>query len=269
MILGTGDIERFHRHVIQQGAPKDHFAVDAITLAAAVELACIRYWADTNGLASRVAVKARPQSIWALLESSGWPSAKHGVELSSGGILLRTFVNRPTDSEWRPFFYATREKLAGAGFSIDASRAIAGAFGEMANNVWDHSMSEHAGLLAFHVDHERVTFCIADVGVGVLQSLRQNPQLASLKTSTAALSTALKDGVSRFGGQGRGYGFSDLIRGVANQWGISRLRTGEAKAVLDHTTDQRRRHTSYLPFLPGLQVTFSCGKHAPTSQVLI
>jgi hypothetical protein len=267
MLFGTGEIERFHRQVSQHGAPNDHLVVDSITLAAAVELACIRYWANRNGLSSRVTVKAGA-SIWRLLESSGWPAVRNKVELSSDGIHLRTFLNRPTDSEWRPFFYATRDSLASAGFSIDGSRAIAGAFGEMANNVWDHSMSEYSGLFAFQVQPERVTFCIADVGVGVLQSLRQNSQFASLKTSTAALSTALKDGVSRFGNQGRGYGFSDLIRGVSNQWGISRLRSGEGKVVLDHTSDQLTRHSSYLPFLPGLQVIFTCGKHAPTSHVV-
>ena len=130
-------------------------------------------------------------------------------------------------------------------------------------------MNEHAGLFAFHVEKERVMFCIADIGIGVLQSLRQNSQFASLKTSTAALGAAMKNGVSRFRDQGRGYGFSDLIRGMSDQWGISRLRSGEGKVVLDHSTDQQSRHSSYLPFLPGLQVVFSCGKHAPVGQVLI
>jgi hypothetical protein len=269
MLFGTGEAERFHRQVSQHGAPDDDLVVDSITLAAAVELACIQYWVATNGLSSRGTVKAGPTSIWTLLESSGWPAARNAVELRADGIHLRTFPNRPTDSEWRPFFYATRDSLTAAGFSIDASRAIAGAFGEMANNVWDHSMSNYPGLLAFHIQPERVTFCIADIGVGVLQSLRQNSQFASLRTSTAALSSALKDGVSRFGDQSRGYGFSDLIRGVSNQWGISRLRSGEGKVILDHTSDQLTRHSSYLPFLPGLQVIFSCGKHAPTGQVVI
>ncbi len=164
--------------------------------------------------------------------------------------------------------YAVRRDLTAVGFSADGARAIVAAFSELADNVWDHSLSDVPGLVGYRLTPSRVTFCIADVGVGVLESLRQNPQFTGLSTSASALAAALKPGVSRFADPTRGYGFRDLLTAVAEQWGLARLRTGEAKLLIDHTTEDRTRRVSYAPPLPGLQIVFSCGTKAPKRQLL-
>jgi len=269
MLVTARDVETFHRRLIQpERATGIVITARRITLAAAVELACVQHWATSNGCESRLRVESSGAGTWQLLDRSGWPASKSSIELNSDHVGIRVLCSRPGDMDWRPFVYSTRRRLVAAGFSTDSARAIVAAFGEMVNNVWDHSMSDYPGLVAYEVQEKRATFCIADVGVGVLHSLRQNPRFESLKTSNAALNLALKDGVSRFDGQGRGYGFSDLLRGVANQWGIARLRTGEATVVLDHTSEGRTRHSSYAPFLPGLQVAFSCGTGASGGKIV-
>lgn len=270
MLITAKDIEGYHRRLVQQDRLKETPVTGCeITLTAAIELACIRHWANAKGLSSRLLIEPTGSAAWTLLDRSGWPSAKRAIELTSHDTCIKILPSKPKDRDWRRFVYETQRNLVVAGFSVDSARAIVAALGEMVDNVWNHSMTDTPGLVARKIQGGRVTFCIADVGIGVLESLRLNPSFSSLKTSIAALNEALKNGVSRFQGKGHGYGFSDLVRGVANQWGIARLRTGEGSVVLNHTTEELTRHSSYALYLPGLQVAFTCGTRAPACIVVL
>ncbi|MCU1295173.1 MAG: hypothetical protein JWP08_4023, partial [Bryobacterales bacterium] len=71
-------------------------------------------------------------------------------------------------------------------------------------------------------------FVVADAGIGVLESLRQNPQFGDLSDSGAALCTAMQDGVSSIVNQGnRGYGIGLLFRKLAGHGGDVRFRSGD------------------------------------------
>jgi len=137
--------------------------------------------------------------------------------------------------------------------------ALTGALGEMVDNVWQHSRTEIPGLVAYEVGWRKLSFAVADIGVGVLDSLRTNPRHQYLTTAMDALETAILPGVSRH--NSGGYGFSTLFQAIAELWGITRLRTGEAVLFFDRKTEQRKRNRYYLPPLPGFQVLVSC--HLP------
>jgi hypothetical protein len=134
---------------------------------------------------------------------------------------------------------------------------------EIVDNVWEHSESAHPALVCVEITHRRLAFAVADLGIGVLNSLRSNPKFARLDTSIEALSVALQPGASRVEGTHRGYGFSSVLRGLADLWGTLRLRSGEASLVLDGTRDERRRIRHFVPPLPGLQVIAVCGLDKP------
>src|SRR5213078_530477 len=106
------------------------------------------------------------------------------------------------------------------------SFGLAGALAEVVDNVWEHSASDLPGLGAFHLQSRRATFVVADLGIGVLNSLRSNPRYRNLQTSKEALENAVKPGVSRLDEAGRGSGFGTVLRGLAELWGVLRLRSG-------------------------------------------
>jgi hypothetical protein len=148
--------------------------------------------------------------------------------------------------------------LAAGAFSVHSARAIAAAFSEICNNIWDHSETQVPSLVGFEIQRGHAAFCVADLGIGILGSLRTNPRYAALRTSAEALEKALETGVSRFEEPGHGYGFGDLLRAVTEQWGTARLRTGEAKLIIDARTENRTRRRGYAPSLPGLQIVLKC-----------
>ncbi|MCZ2154824.1 MAG: ATP-binding protein [Bryobacterales bacterium] len=149
------------------------------------------------------------------------------------------------------------------------AKALTGAVSEIINNVWQHAQATSPGLLVYQLEPERVHIGVADMGVGVLNSLRTNPRYSSLTTSMAALKKAMAVGVTRYDEQGHGYGFDTLLRAVADQWGAVRLRTGQAVLEFHSTTDLRHATTGYGVDLPGLQIVFTCGNKPPAAPITL
>jgi anti-sigma regulatory factor (Ser/Thr protein kinase) len=161
--------------------------------------------------------------------------------------------------QWTKFLQSLQRDLKRHGFPENLSGALTGAMGEMVDNVWQHSESSMPGLAGYEVARRRLNFAVADLGIGILQSIRKNPSYHFLNSSMEALQKAILRGVSRFRDQGRGYGFSTLLQSVAELWGFTRLRSSEAVLVFDRRVEKRRRLQKYLPPLPGVQIAVSCG----------
>ena len=129
----------------------------------------------------------------------------------------------------------------------------------MADNAVIHAQTDTPALVGYRVMEGFAQFCVADVGIGVLNSLRACPDFSSLRFDHEAIKEALRDGVSRFGRNRGGMGFREIFRSLAAQWGLLRFRSGEGCITMDGT-DLNADHCSedFVPRLPGFQVTVSC-----------
>src|SRR3546814_12918270 len=74
--------------------------------------------------------------------------------------------------------------------------------------------------------------------MGVLETLRQNPDYAHLPDAGAALAEAIKTGVSRYPtSTGRGQGFVQLCRSMVTDRAELRFRSGDHALLLCPTTE--------------------------------
>lgn len=137
----------------------------------------------------------------------------------------------------------------------------------MADNAVIHAQAPAGILVGYAVEANTATFCVADVGLGVLATLRSHPAYAHLQLHKDAIRTALQDGVSRFGPNTRGLGFRQIFKALAAQWGHLRFRSGNGCVTLNgHGLDTDKGEESFPPELPGFQVTVCCRTAAPTFQ---
>lgn len=91
--------------------------------------------------------------------------------------------------------------------------ALEYAFGEIIDNVLMHSETVEKGLVAaqFYPHNQYVEFCVADTGIGIPESLRNNAEYACF-TDQELLLKAFDDGIGEntgddYGGKGHGCGF--------------------------------------------------------------
>ncbi len=254
-------IDAFHWGLVSNsgGGPLEtHIPVSELTLPAAIELLCIEQHLckSANTLGRLHSNQSRP---WRLLKALNWPCCPPGSAVKDGGTRLMVLPRDSQDWQWTNFLQSLQRDLIQHGFPDNLSGALTGAMGEMVDNVWEHSKTSIPGLAGYEVAHQRLDFAVADLGIGILQSIRRNPSYRFLNSSMEALQKAILRGVSRFRNQDRGYGFSTLLQSVAELWGFTRLRSSEAVLVFDRRTEKRRRLQKYLPPLPGVQITVSCG----------
>lgn len=249
------DIAQFHRRA---GAPP--LPADAVlSLAAGVEHLV---WRSTAPAGADSLSPCGP--LWNVLRATGWPSASRPQD--HGGVGTYLVPVREDLVFLRDIEMTLRGRIANVGFTALTAKALTGALSEIITNVWLHAQTSTPALVAYQLEQERVFLTVADLGIGVLQSLRSNPEHQALTTSMAALKKAMLVGVSRFPEQGRGYGFDTVLRAVADH-GVVRLRTGEAVLEFQGTTDVRRSLVSYGTNLPGLQVALSCSIQQPPAPI--
>ena len=145
------------------------------------------------------------------------------------------------------------------GFSATLAHALQGAFCEMVANAAEHAFSGVGALLGYHVRQGTAVFCVVDAGIGVLASLTSHPAYAQITRHRDALRTALQDGASRHGPRTRGLGFRQVFKSLADQWGHLRFRSGEACITMQgHDFNADLGSETFLPLLPGFQVTVCC-----------
>jgi hypothetical protein len=128
----------------------------------------------------------------------------------------------------------------------------------MTENVILHAESPEGLLVGYHMLDHAVLFTVADLGRGILGSLRSNPQYAHLTHPRDALRLALREGISRLG-PGNGFGFRDLFRALASQYGTIRFRTGNVCITMDGQDFNADLGEEIFPEpVKGLQVTMCC-----------
>ena len=223
---------------------------ERLSLAAAVEHAC--WLASTETLDGKIPEPTGP--TWLLIRESGWGFSDLR-EIDNGHYSVLNIPSTDDNHVWkRRVDSRLRTKLEKVGFSIKFAKALSGAAIEIVSNVWEHSCTQRASILAYQLEQQRVEFVVADLGIGVLKSLTQNPRYKSLQTSPQALEMAAKGASSK---RENGFGFGELIKAVADH-GAVRLRSGAGILNIRGTIDQRLWKRQFGVELPGLQVAFTC-----------
>lgn len=147
------------------------------------------------------------------------------------------------------------------GLSRGLVNGLMGVIGELQENVYQHSGRPESGIVAYAVNESAFEFVVADAGIGVLASLRQNPEFTGLKDSEAALRVALSDGASRHGHDaGRGYGIGNLFRALAHDAGDLRFRSGDhmLRITGDAPSLVGQVQPALKAWLDGLIITVRC-----------
>ena len=156
------------------------------------------------------------------------------------------------DQHWEQWLLHAENIAKAKGAPAPLVASLIGAMGEMQDNVYEHSGAAQTGLVAYAVTERSFEFVVADRGTGVLETLHQNPKYAHLPDAGAALTQAIRPGVSRYpAASGRGQGFVQLCRSMVTHRVELRFRSGDHALTLCPTDDpldghQRLTHTSTL-----------------------
>jgi hypothetical protein len=139
-----------------------------------------------------------------------------------------------------------------------------GSLYEMTRNAMEHANAPTAALVGFQATQNAALFCVVDVGIGVLASLKSCTAYQHLSLHVDAIRMALREGVSRHGQNQGGLGFREVFKSLASFWGHLRFRSGEGGiTMLGNGCGPDVGEVSYPPPLPGFQVTVCCRTQAP------
>jgi hypothetical protein len=146
------------------------------------------------------------------------------------GFMRTTFS--PTvesdDLQRNRFLMAARSAAEAAGLVKPVAQSLAAAMRELESNIHEHSGHPRLGILAFQSRSCLFEFVVADGGAGVLATLREDEEFATLTDHGLAMHAALQDNVSRYGRtSGHGNGFRDLFVGLAHLNADLRFRSGD------------------------------------------
>ncbi len=130
---------------------------------------------------------------------------------------------------WMAFLKRAEVTAREAGFADAVASGLAGALGELADNVIQHSEAPDSGLAAFARTAARFEYVVADTGIGMLTSLHRSSEFRSLRDDLEALPLAVMPGISRHGrGVGYGFGYRAVFLPLRAASGSVRLRSGSA-----------------------------------------
>jgi len=133
------------------------------------------------------------------------------------------------DDAWSAFVKRADATARASGFADSVAAGLAGAIGELADNIMQHSEAPTTGIAAFAGRPGQFEYVIADAGIGLLASLQRAPEFRSIRDDIEALQLAVTSGVSRHGrGVGYGYGYRAVFLPLRAANGIVRLRSGMA-----------------------------------------
>ena len=142
------------------------------------------------------------------------------------------------------------------------AQALVGALGELEDNINLHSEKAASGILVYSTDSGMLEFVVSDTGIGVLESLRKNPEFSTLIDSGTALSIAIADGNSRFDRtSGHGLGIGQLFRALAGYEGEVRFRSGDHALTLSgrNPSQNGTLKLARKANLAGLTISVICG----------
>ena len=255
---------------LRRVAARDHQslpeAIDgAFSLTAAFELASSAHAGDL-GLASAcdgwakshatlrgalAALRGNPPKVGATF---GAPSAEIRMAPVDGDEMASLLW-----TEHRDRFARSLSSIAGV--PGPTARAITGAYAEMVDNVLCHAAPVGAprppSIVGFSVSVTEFEFAVADLGRGVLASLRDKEANRSLTNHGDALRAAVEEGATSRP-YSTGGGFKEVHVALADLAGMLRFRTGDAALSLNGQGQTRRAVRAPSPMLSGFQLGVYC-----------
>jgi len=113
-----------------------------------------------------------------------------------------------------------------------------------------------------------MTYAVADVGRGVLDSLRENPQWRSLVNHSGALRAIIHEGATRrlSSYADEGEGFKTLLSSLAHLNGQLRFRSGDGLVTIDGQSQPHKEIERFVAFRLGVQVSVTCSLDSHTCE---
>lgn len=164
--------------------------------------------------------------------------------------------------DWTAFCKRLEDGARRSGFSREEAAGIVAAFREMVSNLLEHSERPGSGLVGYRTTSDRFEYVVADLGIGVLGSLRKSPEFLDIADAGEALTVMLQDGVSCKGtNTGRGMGFRQVFLSLADLFGTIRFRSGDHALSLDgRSPGPAIAQVLQRPKLQGFTVSVECSK---------
>ncbi len=250
---------------------------DEFTLAGLLEaLASAVAVCDENPIADQFRLRAKDESssagecwrVWNRPGPPSWGSDIHGTRT------VEFYRLRTRDDQINPSYQLFRQRfvrsLRTCGFAEDFAYAVAGAFGEMTDNVIQHSRSQpvgdFTGLAGYHATSGYFAFGVTDLGQGVLASLAKSPNWGHLRTPSEALREAVCANASCRPDQPYGEGFRTLFQSLVDRNGLLRFRSDDALLTLGDGGMHRQGIEKSSPPLRGLQMSVCCSIFGTASE---
>jgi hypothetical protein len=168
-------------------------------------------------------------------------------------------VKESDEPRWMAFCKRLERAGSNAGLFSTFAAALAGTFGEMQDNALQHSEHPHTAIVGYRWTTNEFEYVVSDAGIGVLASLKKNPDCSSLEDSGEALLIAIEDGQSRHGkGSGHGTGFHKLIHNIARHGSFLRFRSGDHCLIVDGVSKRFRQYTQPCSPFPGFLISAIC-----------
>lgn len=199
--LTVGLVEEIHRAVrLGKAVGKVVNQLKGATLSGLLEYGCLR-WTRRDG-----SVPPLPQAIATSDLGRALNSVPSDLGLRSNGpqkrrlrrldpqlaeFLVLQNDNDLASEKWDHFAGRFEASGRSGGFSFDAAAKLQLALYEMAENAVIHAEAP-AILVGYEASPGKSLFCVVDVGIGVLASLRRNPAFSGLKLHNQAIRTALQ-----------------------------------------------------------------------------
>jgi hypothetical protein len=235
-------------------APRTPVQLQPVHLGPLIEFAILKAQGKLGANADGTVAQVTP--LWSMLATQ---QANIVVESPGRAGCLQLGSQPIAETELTRLSILTKRSACAAGFDDRAASQLSAAIGELLSNIIEHSEASHTGLVAFQARDGCFEFVAADQGVGALATLRRNPRFAALASDREALPLVLEHGCSRYEEPGRGAGFDDMFRGLANHNGNLRFRSGDAAVLIDGASPLSiKPKVKTKPHLQGFIASIAC-----------
>jgi hypothetical protein len=220
---------------------------------------------NTNDLLERIEERAgAADAVWhPLMLEWRRPSLANLTGELHGTRIFEFFRVRAVEDKTSDHFSLFLERFCRSmkceGFPAKFADALAKVGDEMVDNVVQHSAMTppFSGIAGYHVQEGRASFSVADVGRGILATLRDSPKWTHLENARSALRAILSEGASSRVDQGAGEGFKQLFASLVDHNCLIRLRTDDSMLTVAEGLTDREGGELISPQLPGVQVSIS------------
>lgn len=263
MVLDTPVTEALRRAAVAGSKlPLPLTAFDEFTLAGLLELLATAI-SFKNGNDFAAYFKSQDRSVagecWRVWQDGALPSRDIHSTRSVEFYRLRT-ANDCISQDYQLFRERFVRSLRASGFAREFAYALAGAFGEMGDNVIQHSGGngdQYTGLAAYNVARQYMAFAVMDVGRGIYASLTSNPSWR-VGTPREALRLAVCQNASRRIEQSQGDGFRTVFRSMVDRNSLLRFRSDDALLIIGDGGSHRQAVELCSARLVGLQLSACC-----------